>query len=63
MSTELYSRISQIKQYITQLHQHLNANDHQNATSIINKFKKATMKDDPHLHANQFLLDCLKKKN
>ena len=63
MTTELYSRISQIKQYINQLHQHLSVNDHINATTIINKFKKATMKDDPHLHANQFLLDCLKTKN
>ena len=63
MTTELFSRISHIKQYINQLHQHISANDNHNAVSTISKFKKTVMKEDPQTHANQFLLDVLRAKN
>ena len=57
------SQLSKYPGLADQLHQHINTNDHQNATVIINKFKKAVMKNDPAQHANQFLLDCLKTKH
>jgi hypothetical protein len=53
------SRISQIKQYISTLSDNIAANDHHNAMTMMTRFKKAIVKDDP----NQFLFDCLKSKN
>ena len=53
------SRISQIKQYISTLSDNIVANDHHNTLSMMTKFKKSIVKDDP----NQFLLDCLKSKH
>jgi hypothetical protein len=63
MNSELLLRLSQIKQYIGTLNDSLAVNNHTHASAVVNKFKKAMSKSEEHVHANQFILDCLKTKN
>ena len=41
----------------------INLNDHNQALSMMSKFKKVVLKEDINQHTNQFALDCLKAKN
>lgn len=63
MNSELQLRLSQIKQYISSLQDSISVNNHVQASTVVSRFKKAMSKSEEHVHANQFLLDCLRTRN
>lgn len=63
MNSELLLRLSQIKTYISSLNDSLSVNNHTNAVAVVSKFKKAMSKSEEHVHASQFVLDCLRTRN
>jgi hypothetical protein len=63
MNSELLLRLSQIKQYISSLNDSLAVSNHSHAAATVTKFKKAMSKTEEHVHANQFILDCLRTRN
>lgn len=63
MNSELMVRLSQIKQYISSLNDSIAVSNHSHAAAVVNKFKKVMSKSEEHVHANQFILDCLRTRN
>ena len=63
MNSEQHVRLSQMKQYISSLSDSIALSNHSHAAAVVSKFKKAMSKSDEHVHANQFVLDCLKARN
>lgn len=63
MNSELMVRLSQIKQYVSSLNDSIAVGDRSHAAAVVNKFKKAISKSEEHVHANQFILDCLRTRN
>lgn len=63
MNSELQLRLSQIKQYIGSLQDSISTNNLTQASTVVNKFRKAISKSDEHVHASQFVLDCLRTRN
>lgn len=63
MNAELLLRLTHMKQYITSLNDSLSLNDTAHASATVSRFKKSMNKSDEHVHASQFVLDCLKTRN